>query len=226
MNMKRKICYSILVTAGVLSVSATSFAKEPKNLDFVKQTYIKYHDSGEYLRDQTKVVDSAMLYLKNRLATEKKSPTHKKFAIILDIDETSLSNYPDMVNMSFGGTDKQICDAEGKGTDPAIQPTLELYRYAKANGVAVFFITGRYENYRDATVKNLQNVGFKDYDGLALKPMSYHESSAAPYKISERVKVESQGYDIVLNLGDELSDLSGGHADKTFKLPDPYYFTP
>jgi predicted secreted acid phosphatase len=225
MNFKRTICYSVLITAGLLSATA-SFAKEPKNLDLVKETYIKYHDSGEYLRDQTKVADSAMLYLKNRLATEKKSPTHKKFAIVLDIDETSLSNYPDMVKMSFGGTMDQICDAEGKGTDPAIKPTLELYRYAKANGVAVFFITGRYENYRDATAKNLQNVGYKDYDGLVLKPLNYHENSPAPYKTAERVKIEKQGFDIVLNMGDEPSDLAGGHADKTFKFPDPYYYIP
>lgn len=222
-----KFLNKTIIFSAILSLSSLSqitLAQEPANFDIVKNKYIKYHDSGDYLRDQTKVVDSAMVYLKNRLDQEKKKPSGKKLAIVLDIDETSLSNYPDMVNMGFGGTLQEICDAEGKGSDPAIKPTLELYRYAKANGVAVFFITGRYENYRDATARNLQTVGYTNYDGLALKPINYHESSASPYKIDERSKIEKQGYEIVLNMGDMQSDLAGGHSEKTFKLPDPYYF--
>jgi len=31
---------------------------------------------------------------------------------------------------------------------------------------------------------------------------------------------------IVLNIGDQQSDLVGGHADKAFKLPNPYYLIP
>lgn len=31
---------------------------------------------------------------------------------------------------------------------------------------------------------------------------------------------------IIINAGDQESDLIGGCADATFKLPDPYYFIP
>ena len=34
------------------------------------------------------------------------------------------------------------------------------------------------------------------------------------------------GYDIVANFGDQFSDLNGGFADKTFKMPNPNYFMP
>jgi hypothetical protein len=34
------------------------------------------------------------------------------------------------------------------------------------------------------------------------------------------------GYDIVANFGDQFSDLDGGYADKTFKMPNPNYFLP
>ena len=203
-----------------------SYAKEPKNLDFFKQTLIKYHDSGEYQKDQAQVMDQAMRYLKTRIDSDKKSHHHKKLALVLDIDETSLSNYPDMVRMSFGGTLKEICDAEGNGIDPAIAPTLELYRYAKANQVAVFFITGRFEKYRSPTEKNLTNAGYKDWDNLIFKSENYHEKTVAIYKSGERKKITEQGYDIVLNIGDQQSDLAGGYADKSFKLPNPYYFIP
>ncbi len=54
-------------------------------------------------------------------------------------------------------------------------------------------------------------------------------SSSCPtvqYKSGVRAYIESQGYDIVGNFGDQFSDLEGGHADKTFKMPNPNYFLP
>ena len=46
------------------------------------------------------------------------------------------------------------------------------------------------------------------------------------YKSATRAHIESLGYDIVANFGDQFSDLEGGHADRTFKLPNPNYFLP
>ena len=46
------------------------------------------------------------------------------------------------------------------------------------------------------------------------------------YKSGTRAYIESQGYDIVANFGDQFSDLEGGFADKTFKLPNPNYYLP
>ena len=217
------MAYFVLIS--LINVSVV-FAKEPTNLDVVKASLIKYHDSGEYQKDQAKIIDKAMQYLKTRLEKEKRAENKKKLAVILDIDETSLSNYPDMVRMKFGGTLPQIIAAEDEGNDPVINPTLELYRYAKANNVAVFFVTGRGEPDRAATEKNLTQAGYKNWDGLILKPSDYKEKSASIYKINARSDIEKQGYTIVLNIGDQQSDLAGGHADKTFKLPNPYYLIP
>jgi predicted secreted acid phosphatase len=209
-----------------LSTVTVSYAKEPQNLDVTKAYLIRYHDSGEYQKDQAKVINKAMQYLKMRIANTKKSNPAKKLAIVLDIDETSLSNYPAMYKMKFGGTMKQINEAESTGKDPAIPATLALYRYAKANHVAIFFITGRDETSRTATEKNLSNAGYKNWDGLSFRSENYKEKSAAPYKIHARSLIAVQGYDIVLNVGDQQSDLIGGYADKTFKLPNPYYLIP
>ena len=46
------------------------------------------------------------------------------------------------------------------------------------------------------------------------------------YKSLTRQHIESLGYDIVGNFGDQFSDLNGGFADRTFKLPNPMYFLP
>lgn len=198
------------------------FAQEPQNLVTTKEKLVQYHNSGEYLKDESMTVQQAIDYLKTRLQTA----SNKPLAIVLDIDETSLSNYDDMLKMDFGGTLKQIIEAEGKGTDSAIKPTLQLYNFAKANHIAVFFVTGRTENYRKATANNLSAVGYKNWDGLILKPEDYHQKSAAPFKIHAREEIEKKGFEIALNMGDQLSDLTGGHADKTYKMPNPYYIVP
>jgi hypothetical protein len=46
------------------------------------------------------------------------------------------------------------------------------------------------------------------------------------YKSATRAHIESLGYEIVGNFGDQFSDLEGGFADRTFKLPNPNYFLP
>jgi len=47
-----------------------------------------------------------------------------------------------------------------------------------------------------------------------------------PYKSGTRAYIESQGWDIVADFGDQFSDLEGGFADKTFKMPNPNYYLP
>ena len=46
------------------------------------------------------------------------------------------------------------------------------------------------------------------------------------YKSGTRAYIESQGYDIVADMGDQFSDLEGGFADRAFKMPNPNYYPP
>ena len=107
----------------------------------------------------------------------------------------------------------------------AIKPTLELFNLAKSKGVAVFFITGRRENTRDHTVSNLKREGFDGFTQLILKPQASTETTVQ-YKSGARAAIEQQGYHIIANVGDQYSDLAGGHEDIGFKLANPFYFLP
>jgi hypothetical protein len=42
----------------------------------------------------------------------------------------------------------------------------------------------------------------------------------AEYQTAQRVAIESKGYTIIANIGNSATDLSGGHAEKAYKLPD------
>jgi predicted secreted acid phosphatase len=177
-----------------------------------------YHDSGDYSADLRAVDQRARQYLLKRAATTRKP------ALVLDIDETSLSNYKYISASNFGGTLGALALGVANADDPPVYPTLNLFRAARQNGVAVFFITGRPDNIpgvRSQTVANLQSAGYEGWAGLSLNPGGL---ATVPYKRGERAKIERNGYHIVANVGDQESDLQGGHADRAFKLPNPYYF--
>jgi predicted secreted acid phosphatase len=209
-----------------------------------------YHDSGVYNSQLAKVDAIAAQWLQHAKKLKKKfhfkarqfghsarramralkrhhhgqGHSNKKPAIVFDIDETSLSNYTaiNADNFTFG-TNSQNEAQNQIGT--AIQPTLDVFNLAKENGIAIFLITGRRENVRTPTEQNLAREGFTGYKQLILRPVGAG-GTTVDYKSGERAKIEDQGYRIVANVGDQYSDLAGGHSGVAFKLPNPFYFLP
>ena len=59
-----------------------------------------------------------------------------------------------------------------------------------------------------------------------LQPAGASFASAVDFKAPERRKLAAEGYTILLSMGDQQSDLDGGSAERTFKLPNPVYFLP
>jgi acid phosphatase len=197
-----------------LALAACTAAPEGENLSRVKQQLRHYVTSGEYDREIAAVAEEAEQYLSARAArTEPESSG--KLAIVLDIDDTALSTWPSLMANDFGLIKHGGCAIpEGPCGWSAWQER------------AVFFITGRHEKYREATVRNLRTAGYRRWTGLVLKSTHGHDPSAADYKGPARQKLEQDGYAIVLNMGDQESDLAGGHAERTFKLPNPFYLIP
>ena len=61
---------------------------------------------------------------------------------------------------------------------------------------------------------------------LFMEPEGLHPKSATDFKAPTRKTIAGDGYSIILNVGDQMSDLDGGYAEKTFKLPNPFYYIP
>jgi putative acid phosphatase of HAD superfamily subfamily IIIB len=176
-----------------------------------------YHDSGRYDADLARVNGAASAYLDSRLRSWRPK---KALAIVLDIDETSLSNYTGLAATGFTQVGNVINPVTATGK--AIASTLSLYRQARSRKVAVFFVTGRPPQLAGITALNLVNEGYGDgWAGLYTKPL---DAGTEAFKASTRASIESRGYEIVANVGDQESDLDGGHADRAFKLPNPFYF--
>ena len=223
----KKSHFNRLAAVMLLSWPLLATANTPPDLYKLKAELVKYHDSGQYAADIHKLIVSATEYVKRRVVENNQLAHPKKLAAVFDIDESALSNYSDMVRMDFGGTSQAQGAAEDLGRDPAITDVLNLYNYCKANGVTLFLITGRKDHLQhDATVRNMQAAGYTDWKHLSMKPDNYALPSVVLFKAGARAKIVAQGYDIILNIGDQWSDLKGGFADKTFKVPNPYYFIP
>jgi HAD superfamily, subfamily IIIB (Acid phosphatase) len=217
------------VTTTPAAPQATSAAAAVPNLYDAQRLVAEYISGGRYDEDVTKIVADARAWLEERVKTAPKP------AIVLDIDETSLSNWPAYRINGWARIVNGPCDLQqgpcglrawqALGQSRAIAPTLALARRARELGVAVFFITGRPANLREATERNLKDQGY-EWTGVILQPEGAQFASAVDFKAPERRKLTEQGYTIVLSLGDQQSDLAGGYAERTFKLPNPVYFLP
>ena len=184
-----------------------------------------YYSSGDWNRAVKKQADKAKAYIAKRT---KGKQAAKKPALVLDIDETSLNNYPCLDRKDGLPYQPAIyagCVVEFKA--PAIKPVLSVFKLAKKRHVHVVFITGRPEAIRDGTLDNLKAAGFKGKYDLVLQPPSRGgDASMVPYKSGARRQVEKRGYTILANLGDQRSDLKGGYSERTYKLPNVIYRTP
>lgn len=156
-------------------------------------------------------------------------------AIVLDVDDTSLNTYSYEIYSGFNYSPTTNAAFVNAAIFPAVFGMPQLASDAVNEGYTLFFLTGRPESQRAGTVVNLANVGFPSVPSsqLYLKDQTQPWlSSCAPtcttiqYKSLTRQHIESLGYTITANFGDQYSDLTGGFAQQTYKLPNPMYYLP
>ncbi|MEU1273347.1 HAD family acid phosphatase [Streptomyces sp. NPDC005799] len=156
-------------------------------------------DYATWQKDCQTVMDQALPYIQQRVAA---AASGEKQAIVFDIDNTTLET-------DFGFSYPQ----------PANKPVLNVAKYAQEHGVSLFFVTARPGIIAAPTEYNLDYDGYQ-VSGLYVRGFFDLFKDVAAYKTAQRVDIENKGYDIIANIGNSATDLSGGHADKTFKLPD------
>jgi HAD superfamily, subfamily IIIB (Acid phosphatase) len=198
----------------------------------------QFNPAGSYANEMAGVVDEAQKFLRKPNAGTGAGTK----AVLFDVDDTTLNTYSYEIysnfvyNPSTNAAFVNACLTTGC-VFPAVPHMVDLENYAEAQGYTVFFLTGRGISQHAGTLANLTSVGYDVTDAnLYLKDASGATepwlSSCAPtcstiqYKSLTRQHIESLGYDIVANFGDQYSDLSGGFADATFKIPNPMYYLP
>jgi hypothetical protein len=121
---------------------------QPLNLGELRLQLLDYKCFGGYDRDVAHLLSEARVYLETRAGVVTNP------ALVLYIDETSLSNWPEILADDFGFIGDGECSSLPQGPcgdrawelsakAAAIFPTLELFKVARAKGIAVFFVAGR-----------------------------------------------------------------------------------
>ena len=227
-RMYRWILFACLSAAAAAAQTVSPLAPGERipNLDNFKTELKAYHDCtgrhGCYTHDLDLQADRAIAFLHRRVS---RSTPGQKLAVVFDIDETTLSNYEEMLAADFAYDSARFNAWVDSAKAPVIPGTLRIYKEAQRLGVSVFFLTGRPESQRAATEQNLRAQGFDNWQQLILRPPDQASATALAYKSAARAGIVASGYKIILNVGDQWSDLRGNPmAEYSVKYPDPYYF--
>nr|WP_237536828.1 HAD family acid phosphatase [Streptomyces sp. SID5785] len=225
---------------------------EPHNIGLLVQEIDSYYGAAQdadgvwqaapdsqYAEDLARVQAGAKRQIAKAARAAHHGKGHKP-AIVFDIDDTLLLSFDYERKTNYVYDDATWKAYVAKADRPAVFGTPALIDYAHSKGVEVFYNSGLGADQRSAAVENLKKVGIDvnlDAGHVFLKdkanPPAYLSDCATPaawncttvqYKSGTRAHIESLGYDIVGNFGDQYSDLEGGHADRTYKFPNPTYY--
>lgn len=224
------------------------------NMDIVKATIRAYYDASmdsglghyvsnktasPYISELTKITSKAKEEVV--AACEAAVAAGERPAITLDADDTTLWTYDMEEWLEFNFS--PALQTQYLKTDyhalPATPGMVDLVTAAKAAGCEPIGLTGRSDDLRDVTLRNLAEVGYPAFNKYFTKASSYkadlpswmtcagEKCTTIEFKSSVRKHIENDlGYRIVGNFGDQYSDLIGGYADVAYKLPNPTYYLP
>jgi predicted secreted acid phosphatase len=214
-------------------------------------TLHQFSDDGSYAAEVRGIAASAGKYLAHEAKPQQKHSGSP--AILFDIDDTTLNTYSYEIYSNFvynPTTNAAFVNAGSAQVFPAVPGMVDLEQKALAEGYQVFFLTGRPLAQQTKTLANLTDAGYTiDPSHVYLKDSTaatepWLASCVVPaptttdpnatrfactttqYKSMTRQYIESLGNDIVANFGDQFSDLNGGYADASYKIPNPMYYLP
>lgn len=159
----------------------------------------------------------ALCYQAYNMATaivkEKSSLQHfRPIAIVTDIDETIIDNSPYAVTQALVGNefDKESwTEWTSKGEAIAYPGAVEFFQYAASRNVHIFYVTNRYIEDLEGTIKNLKDLGFPNADEEHVIVKTTTSS-----KEDRRLEIMKE-YEVFMYLGDNLTDFHKAFDDTT-----------
>jgi predicted secreted acid phosphatase len=132
-------------------------------------------------------------------------------ATVANLVNDAAAGLPDITTVTFSGATVPEIDA---GYPPATP--LDTGHGGFTDGLFTKPPVGSYPAYLDQP----------QFCGPSIHATPAVACPTIQYKSGTRAYIESQGFRIVANFGDQFSDLKGGFAARTFKMPNPNYFLP
>ena len=199
-----------------------------KNTEYLAQSLLWFQHSPEmqalYLQGYN-VARQALTYnLKH------KAFKNKKNAVVVDIDETILSNglYDGWLYTSNNGYSDSNWNAWVQDVQAEPLPgAVDFLNFVKDSGCEVFYVTNRKQDpLFEPTLQNLKkfNLPFADEDHLLLKTKADTTQTGRTTKEKRRLKIANElNYEILLLCGDQVADFDeafdvvGGGSEEQIK---------
>ena len=206
------------------SSASPASAQVPASLKTAKAQVAAFYESGQFTRQAEAVATQAREWISQALA----QPSERKAAVVFGLDDTLLSNYARLKSRDFARPDVlagslNLPKALLSSPLPATPAMQDLFAYARDHGAVVFIVADRPESERQEVVENLYKAGYAGWAGLLLLPPGEERAPLSEVKAKLRAFIEERGLRIVANVGCKDEDLAGGHAERTFRLPNPLY---
>lgn len=199
-----------------LSTLTGCIRRKPLNLTTAKERVEQYYECGKFDAEMNEVVNKSIKKFS-------KIPVTDTSVVVFDIDDTVLSDYCDEKSIQFGYVPKLSHEWILRADAQAIPQTKRLYDYLVSRGFHIIFLTGRNHDEYQATMANLKREGYTTFDKLIVRPPEEKSLTAQAYKSKHRKQLAVEGYTIVSSIGDQWSDLCGGHSGYQVKIPNHKY---
>ena len=186
----------------------TAEVKNKVTSDYLLMATLWYQKSAEMRAIYYQTYNFAKTILLNKLPY---ADTLKRKAVVVDIDETILDNSPFEAHCITANTTYSKKEWEAwvnKASAKALPGAVDFLNYAKFKDVETFYISNRRKNLKQKTIENLKNLGFPFVDD---EHVFLRDSVST--KRYRRKKV-LQNYDVLLYIGDNLTDFSEIYEDR------------
>jgi predicted secreted acid phosphatase len=215
------------------------------NVDSVKSTLRAYYNAPAGVANKTSSRYINQVHaIENQMLKALPAVHAPNAAVVFDVDDTLLWTYDYTDATSHFNYDPTTNAAAVTAGFPAVPGMPQLLQTLDSRGYAIYGITGRPAAQEPDTITNLTDKGFTAVGGTALfnsvnlytkdsTPPLYEDCtvdglpacSTVEYKAFTRQHIATaDSKDVVMNVGDQWSDLQGGYADDYTKIPNPAYF--
>lgn len=160
-------------------------------------------NAEKYHHDAQKIINAAQIYLDEQIKLNESFNMKKKLAIIFNVDGALLRQNTSNLEL--------------------IPETYELYKKALKKDVAIFIVADRTANEQDFIVKNLVTCGIDQWTMLYLKSARTRKMKDTKWQTKVRKDIALQGYEIILNVGEKVSDFVND-AKRNIKLPNLIFY--
>ena len=174
--------------------------KEVESSEYLLNATLWVQTSGEYRACCYQAFNYAKIAVENNLKTVKKD---KAPAVIFDIDETVIDNSffeANLIKENTVYTKENWKEWTDMSAACAIPGAIDFLKFLESKNVEIVYITNRKEDEKEASIKNMEKLGFPK-----IKEENYYSKIEESNKDARRTKV-AEMYNIILLVGDNLGD--------------------